>query len=246
MDRRPLLLPSAPRRAAGVAVLAAAFAACVLWMHVFRYERLHHWMREDGPFEFATFACYLIAGLIFVIHARRLPDRRIWSAGLALLFLLVAGEEISWGQRMLGFQTPPTLEQLNLQRETTLHNLPGLHTSVRLLGVLFVATVCLGLPLLAYALPAVRARLERQRVPLFPVAAMPLVLGAIALMAGQRLFGGQYRTIDESGEFLLGMAMLAFSIRVLVARPVRSAPLPGTTAAPLAAARSPRDSGRIE
>lgn len=41
--------------------------------------------------------------------------------------LLVGMEEIAWGQKLLGFETPEVLEQLNQQQEMTLHNLPGLH-----------------------------------------------------------------------------------------------------------------------
>ncbi|MGB8983581.1 MAG: hypothetical protein WCC12_17060, partial [Anaerolineales bacterium] len=49
--------------------------------------------------------------------------------GLALLFFFGAGEEISWGQRILGFETPETLAQVNKQDELNLHNLSVLENS---------------------------------------------------------------------------------------------------------------------
>jgi hypothetical protein len=45
---------------------------------------------------------------------------------LALGFFVFAMEEISWGQRILGFGTPAALEGVNQQDETTIHNLPEL------------------------------------------------------------------------------------------------------------------------
>jgi hypothetical protein len=49
--------------------------------------------------------------------------------GLALLFFFGAGEEISWGQRIFGFETPETLAQVNKQDELNLHNLSVLENS---------------------------------------------------------------------------------------------------------------------
>lgn len=42
---------------------------------------------------------------------------------LGLLFFFAFGEEISWGQRLFGWQTPEHLKEINLQQETNLHNL---------------------------------------------------------------------------------------------------------------------------
>jgi uncharacterized membrane protein YraQ (UPF0718 family) len=39
------------------------------------------------------------------------------------LLFVAAGEEISWGQRALGIQTPEYFKEHNLQAETNLHNL---------------------------------------------------------------------------------------------------------------------------
>ena len=39
------------------------------------------------------------------------------------MFFIAFGEEISWGQRILGIETPESLEGINDQGETNLHNL---------------------------------------------------------------------------------------------------------------------------
>ena len=49
--------------------------------------------------------------------------RNVWLLLLALLMLVCLGEEISWGQRLFGWNTPSGFKPLNAQQETNLHNL---------------------------------------------------------------------------------------------------------------------------
>src|SRR5688572_18030880 len=51
--------------------------------------------------------------------------RSIFTALIALFCLFVAGEEFSWGQRLLGFGSPEYFLENNFQQELNLHNLPG-------------------------------------------------------------------------------------------------------------------------
>ena len=83
---------------------------------------------EDGILEWAGFGSVFLAslaGLYIVIEARRERLRRVVWLGLAFLFFLMAGEEISWGQRIFGFATPETLETVNVQKEFNFHNIGG-------------------------------------------------------------------------------------------------------------------------
>lgn len=48
--------------------------------------------------------------------------RLVLGLGLAG-FVVMIGEELSWGQHLLGFQTPTELATLNLQGESNIHNL---------------------------------------------------------------------------------------------------------------------------
>lgn len=83
---------------------------------------------EDQIFEWATFACFALGGVIGLAIAwsqRRAGNR--WAAALYLLFAAMmvfsAGEEISWGQRVVDFETPVELLDINKQDEFTLHNI---------------------------------------------------------------------------------------------------------------------------
>ncbi len=87
--------------------------------------------QEDGIVEWGTVAALLGLAAVVTRHLRssqaELPG---WAkaAGwlLVVLAILAAGEEISWGQRVFGFSTGETMQNLNLQKETNLHNLiPG-------------------------------------------------------------------------------------------------------------------------
>lgn len=76
---------------------------------------------EDGFFEYLTAILFFLASVFMVMAAVR--SRNFWFLGLFLLLFVGAGEEISWGQRLLGIDTPEDLKKLNVQGEITLHNL---------------------------------------------------------------------------------------------------------------------------
>jgi hypothetical protein len=94
---------------------------------------------EDHYFELVGALSFLITSVLFFygfLVARRTLEKdgvslikRFVYLGLALLFFLGAGEEISWGQRMLGFQTPEPLSEVNRQEEFNLHNLSAWESS---------------------------------------------------------------------------------------------------------------------
>ncbi|MEP6926711.1 MAG: hypothetical protein ABI834_03700 [Ginsengibacter sp.] len=77
--------------------------------------------KEDGFFENLTFIFFVFAVILFFISFLR--TKNIFLLGLALLFLFGAGEEISWGQRILHFRTPNSMYDINAQHEFNIHNL---------------------------------------------------------------------------------------------------------------------------
>ena len=78
---------------------------------------------EDGAVENLTFVAFLLAGITLSVAAlatRRLSLRCVYIlGGITLLFF--AGEEINWGQRIIGFKTPDFLTDLNA--EFNIHNI---------------------------------------------------------------------------------------------------------------------------
>ena len=89
------------------------------------------WFRsEDGPLEWIQFVEYATSSLLaFCIYMGRKKKREINSIVwllIALSTFVIAGEEISWGQRLLGFSVNG-LSNINVQGETNFHNLPFFH-----------------------------------------------------------------------------------------------------------------------
>ena len=76
---------------------------------------------EDGFIESFTAISFFLTAVIFLILFIR--TRAVILIFFVLAFIFGAGEEISWGQRLFGFETPESIESVNAQREFNLHNL---------------------------------------------------------------------------------------------------------------------------
>jgi hypothetical protein len=129
---------------------------------------------EDGPLEWAGTAAYAgafsLAALLAVSLAR--AGRHAAAAAALLLSvacLFVVGEEISWGQRLGGWETPAGLRDANVQGETTVHNVSGVDEAFRL------ALLVAGL----YGSCAWLVARRRARQSLPPVLAPPLFLASL-------------------------------------------------------------------
>ena len=89
------------------------------------------WLRsEDGPLEWIQFIEYVLSSfLAFFVFFRQKKKKEvnsiIWLL-IALMSLLIAGEEISWGERLTGIGIN-SISSINVQGETNFHNLPFFH-----------------------------------------------------------------------------------------------------------------------
>jgi len=104
----------------------------LLWLKVEAPQLYRMMIREDGWFEWIQALAYLSASLValwnWVLFFQQ--SRMIHGALqilFALVFLFIFCEEISWGQRIIHYQTPERMVQNNDQQEMTLHN----HVSVQ-------------------------------------------------------------------------------------------------------------------
>jgi len=142
--------------------------------------------REDGIFENLTAVYLLVASVVFVNGFFRFRKSswllKLSYLGLALLFFVGAGEEISWGERIFKWNDHNYIRDINVQGELTLHNLKyfqgeeaviPLNTSQLLLVFAFVFTLIL--PLVCRLFPKV----GRFLTPIFPV--MPLDIGVLTV-----------------------------------------------------------------
>ena len=78
---------------------------------------------EDGFFESLTAVFAIIASLFCLISIYYNNDYASIKLALFVLFFLFGMEEISWGQRIFGWNTPDALSAINYQNETTIHNI---------------------------------------------------------------------------------------------------------------------------
>lgn len=165
-------------------LLAAACAGVVLAaMHLAPVEA-YAWFREGALVEDLQAQAWFGACLGLLVLFRRVRPPR-WPLGILLFMsLLIWAEEISWGQRILGFEPPAIMAEVNRQGEFSLHNL-GPVQQVRH-GFLALAAV-LGLGgvawrrRLAQAFPALAPVLPGP--PLAPVFLLVLV-GILAMVQG--------------------------------------------------------------
>jgi len=125
--------------------------------------------KEDGIYEYAGALFFLLTSIAFFTLAirpkyyiafkntKKFPERKYFIV-LALLFFFAFGEEISWGQRIFGFETPEAIKDINIQQEFNLHNLKWFHGKteerVEKTGImaLFTANRLFYLALLTYLL----------------------------------------------------------------------------------------------
>lgn len=103
--------------------------------------------------------------------------------GLFLVFFVFFGEEISWGQRILGIAEPEFMQKANAQGELNLHNLwflqsydhnmnqksglENLFTSSRLYTAFWVI-FCVLIPVLNYLSSGLRRFFSRLNIPMVP------------------------------------------------------------------------------
>jgi hypothetical protein len=223
----------APRRPAqrAVEILAlilfpALFYGAWEYYHAGRRHRPYfEALREDGPVEWATVAALLLAAAVALVAGWRRPRgggvHRVFLLALGAVCLVGALEEMSWGQRLLGVETPAFFEEHSDQREINAHNVlqkwldfKTKHAAALALGLYGVL-----LPLLALA-PGVRRLCDRVGLVVPPLALLPgFLLGS--LLMRDRPTGQE----EELGElfFALGLALLAL---YSAAGPHRRAPPP--------------------
>ena len=173
--------------------------------------------REDYWVEYLTMVWFLLTGIVLFATAlaERSPVRRgVYIVG-AVAFLFAAGEEISWGQRIVGFDTPGLLLVWNESNEFNVHNISNItfdrayrEGTLLLCMVTGAAFFCrkdalLGIPLpsilLALCFLAVLVmlphRLEAIGAPVFEVASFITNQGKglLLLFAIYTIFAGERR-----------------------------------------------------
>ena len=92
--------------------------------------------REDGFAESVQVLLYsvsLVLSLVVAVRQWRAGERLIalLFIGLSLALFFMVGEELSWGQRLFGWETTSGLASVNKQEETNLHNIYGVGSTFK-------------------------------------------------------------------------------------------------------------------
>jgi hypothetical protein len=117
------------------ALILALFpiAATLAFLGTVPFPGLFRWViDEDSLLETLQFVLILATTLLSAwISGRLIRTQRLGLGTLYVLLTLatffIAGEEISWGQRIFGWQTPEGLKEINAQQEISVHNIYGFH-----------------------------------------------------------------------------------------------------------------------
>ena len=155
---------------------------------------------EDRFVEWWTVALFAAAAVVRGRDAW--ARRRIWDLLVALFCVFVAGEEFSWGQRLLGFTPPPVFLESNTQQEFTLHNFADLFGKPK--GVLILALFGYGVAMpLTTRLPGAPGLLRRIGATAPPLVMLPAFAAATILLVWYPLdFTGEWVEALAGGLFL--------------------------------------------
>lgn len=113
-------------------ILLAVVAALLTISLVLAFTNLEYFADrftfEDGIVEWGTVLALLAGSFLCMYRFVNLWKYKRWPFLLftflfGLFIFFAAGEEISWGQRILNIETPEYFEKHNMQKETNFHNL---------------------------------------------------------------------------------------------------------------------------
>jgi len=202
--------PERPTLGVAGSVAANAVILAVLaytyWLTSTDVVAAHAAYQEDEWAEWASFWGFFGASVVYGAVAWRQwrTHRAIpWFAvGMGLMCFGVAGEEISWGQRLLGFEPSTYFLENNFQQETNLHNIVETSLRKRVYEIV-VGVTGLVLPIAAVH-PDVGPTLKRWRVTAPPIELVPSFAAALAVYVME-----PWPFAGEVSELLFAMALVA-------------------------------------
>ena len=222
----------------GVGLTAIAYLALLL-----PSDAVDAYVKEDGVIEWiGAVGLFAASGCCFwMAHRSRgrwAGIKRLAVLGLAIVFFFGGGEEISWGQRVLGFETPEELSEANAQDETNVHNLKIFDDflSIERLFQLFWIAFAVLIPIICALAPNVR-RWVGNFLPIMPLTVAILLIvnqlfgiGFEALLdANPSLFDSEYpleQARFEVTESVISVLLAAGTAAIAVR--LRSVPQPRT------------------
>ncbi|MCE5278397.1 MAG: hypothetical protein ABFD92_07345 [Planctomycetaceae bacterium] len=229
------------RLSVALAMAAAAILAALLGMMILfhiRQGESFNFTREDGLVEWGTVASFMLCALLAIPAAMWMGQlarrQRVFLIVFAILCIVAAGEELSWGQRFFGFAPPKSMESRSGSNVRFGHNDVTVHNLTFEIGpmqfsigsVLFKLPLVLGsafhgilLPLaLRKGKPWARRFVDKLGlfVPSLPLGSV-LFIGVAVLYFVRRLF--PHSEVGECREFYAPTLYLLILIEWLCSRP---------------------------
>lgn len=197
---------------AGIVLLALGF-----FLFYTGKPQFDRYVQEDGLVEWVTVLGLLAGAFVCFARFKKLFSKKTkWflfvTFCLGLFLFFSAGEEISWGQRLIGIETPEYFQKHNAQQETNLHNLvvSGVKLNKLIFSIILVSGLCIYLlvvPVLYHKSNAARNLIDRWGIPvpqLYQVTGFILVFGLTSLIPD----GKRAELLECVGALLVFLIML--------------------------------------
>ena len=182
---------------------------------VSQFER---YVQEDGIVEWITVIGLLLSSFVCFERLFRLWRKKsawflVVTAFLGLFLFFAAGEEISWGQRLLGIESSEYFQKNNAQGETNLHNLVVNGVKINKLVFTLFLGVAIGvflviIPLLHRKNASFRRFIDYSGIPVtkfYQVVAIIVLAGLTSLITH-----GKNAELLESGAVLLFFLIIRY------------------------------------
>jgi hypothetical protein len=201
-------------------VLVAIMLLIAFAIFFFNPSFLDIYLEEDGIVEWLTVAGLLAGFSVCIYRFINLLKQRNWwfltvTLVLGILLFVAAGEEISWGQRILGIKSSEYFLKHNAQGETNIHNLVvnGVKINKLVFSTILIAALgiyLLVIPLLYKASGAVKRFIDNSGIP---IARWYQVISFLAAFAISELLKH-----DRNSELLEGAAAALFFLIIFYPR----------------------------
>ena len=190
--------------------LVPIFALIAIVIHKNNIRLYFSMAREDHVVEWVTFTFLFVSGLLSLILAAYLKKKSDQYALFFLLFgvgcILFSAEEISWGQRIFGYESSEFFLERSDQREINIHNVlqKEFHFKTKHVTgwVLILYGSCLPFLCLIERIKKITTHL-RLKVP-------PLSLSPSFFIGSTFMIDKPTGIEEEYGELLLSLCLLIF------------------------------------
>ncbi len=195
-----------------LALLGFALFPYLYFLDPVGYIYLTH---EEHLIEYGSFVSWAMAFCFWTWML--LSDRGNWKPGFVLLALgasFVAMEEISWGQRIVGFGSPGVFAEYNLQGETNVHNLIPIRRPLYVAAGIATFLWSILLPLLNRRCARLRDFCNKLGIPVVPTHLWPFFVLAISYLVVYVPLESEGKA--EMAELFLGIAIAALSLDLVL------------------------------